>query len=190
MNTIKNIKTLYVLGIMLILMILTRGHSYWLSSLVHLPDFTIPALFIAGIYFRDWRVAVVLIISAVAIDNYVIVYKGVSANCITPAYSVLPLLYFGVFLSGKFINSLSVNNLNSLMKISGFVLSVTVLEWLFATTSYYAFTSSDWSKFPSYAMHWAPAEILAVLQWMIVVVSVFSLNYRFAFFPYFQAKKN
>jgi hypothetical protein len=72
-------------------MIATRGHDNWLSSFVHLPDFTIPALFIAGIYFRHFWVAFTLILSAIAVDNFAIIYQGISANCITPAYSVLPL---------------------------------------------------------------------------------------------------
>jgi hypothetical protein len=33
----------------------------------------------------------------VAIDNYAIVHQGVSAHCITPAYSLLPLTYYGIF---------------------------------------------------------------------------------------------
>jgi hypothetical protein len=50
---------------------------------LHLPDFTIPALFIAGVYFRKFWVVFTLILSSVAIDNYAIVHQGVSAHCIT-----------------------------------------------------------------------------------------------------------
>ena len=91
-DQINKARTLFAVFIMVLLMIATRGHTNWLSSIVHLPDFTIPALFIAGIYLRQFWVAFLIIISAIAIDNYVIVYEGISANCITPAYSVLVLL--------------------------------------------------------------------------------------------------
>lgn len=182
----KNIKTLYAIGIMIILMIFTRGHNNWLSALVHLPDFTIPALFIAGVYFRDWRVAVLIITSAIMIDNYVIFYQGVSANCITPAYSVLLLAYYGVFLSGRFIQSLNVTNWQGFVKTATFVVIVTSLEWLVATSSYYAFTVSPWSNFPSYVMRWAPTEILSVLEWMSGTIILFSLNHRFNFVPFFK----
>jgi hypothetical protein len=43
---------------MVLLMIVTRGHDNWLSSMLHLPDFTIPALFIAGVYFRKFWVVI------------------------------------------------------------------------------------------------------------------------------------
>lgn len=185
-HNIKNIQVIFSISLMIILMVLTRGHNYWLSSLIHLPDFTIPALLIAGIYFRHWSVALILIITAVAIDNYAIVYKGVSANCITPAYSILPLIYYGVFYSGKFIQSLSIYSMKTFRTVAGFVLIVTALEWLLATSSYYIFTSSSWANFPSYIAHWAPVEIIIVLEWMVVTIILFSLNYRFNFVPFFK----
>jgi Na+/glutamate symporter len=48
----KQINALFAVLIMVLLMIATRGHDNWLSSFLHLPDFTIPALFIAGVYFE------------------------------------------------------------------------------------------------------------------------------------------
>jgi hypothetical protein len=113
----KNTKILLSLFIISILMILTRGHSNWLSTTVHLPDFTISALFITGIYFRNWKIAVFLITLSIGIDNYAIFYKGVSANCITPAYTFLPLAYYIIFLSGRFLTSLNSPNSSPLPPI-------------------------------------------------------------------------
>jgi membrane-associated HD superfamily phosphohydrolase len=56
LNTKNQINTLFAVLMMLLLMIVTRGHDNWLSSMLHLPDFTIPALFIAGVYFRKFWV--------------------------------------------------------------------------------------------------------------------------------------
>jgi hypothetical protein len=55
-------------------------------------------------YVGFW-VAFTLIFSAIAVDNYAIMYQGISANCITPAYSVLPLTYYGIFWVGKHIST-------------------------------------------------------------------------------------
>ncbi|SFV62871.1 Optional hypothetical component of the B12 transporter BtuM [hydrothermal vent metagenome] len=189
-NNIKNTQTIFAISIMIILMILTRGHSNWISTIVHLPDFTIPALFITGVYFRDWRIAIFLITIAIGIDNYAILYKGVSANCITPAYAFLPIAYYVIFLSGRFLTSLNINSLNNLLKVSSVIIIATSLEWILATTSYYAFTTASWSNFPSYVMRWAPVEISAILQWMIAITILFSLNYRFSFIPFFKIQKN
>lgn len=96
-NKIHKTKTIFAVFIMVILIITTRGNTNWQSSIIHLPDFVIPALFIAGVYLRTFWTVIVIIISAVAIDNYAIIHKGVSANCITPAYSILLLTYYGIF---------------------------------------------------------------------------------------------
>ncbi|MBT7498482.1 MAG: hypothetical protein HN639_02900, partial [Candidatus Thioglobus sp.] len=139
-NQINKTRTIFAVFIMVLLMIATRGHSNWLSSFVHLPDFTIPALFIAGIYLRQFWVAFVIILSAIAIDNYAIVHEGISANCITPAYSVLPLTYYGIFWVGKYINSLNIDT--SIVKNALIVIAATSTQWLVATSSYYFFTAT------------------------------------------------
>jgi membrane-associated HD superfamily phosphohydrolase len=65
----KQINTLFAVLMMVLLMIVTRGHDNWLSSMLHLPDFTIPALFIAGVYFRKFWVVFTLILSSVAVQQ-------------------------------------------------------------------------------------------------------------------------
>ncbi len=191
-DQINKTRTVFAVFIMVLLMIATRGHANWLSSIVHLPDFTIPALFIAGIYLRKFWVAFVIILSAIAIDNYAIVYKGISANCITPAYSVLPLTYYGIFWVGKHISSLELNT--NFIKNAFIVVLATGAQWLVATLSYYFFTNAyaqtGWSNFPTYIAKWSVVEIPAVLYWMIAISIVFTLNHRYSFIPYFSTQKN
>ena len=191
-DQINETKTLFAVFIMVLLMIATRGHSNWLSSLVHLPDFTIPALFIAGIYLRQFWVAFIIIISAIAIDNYAIVHEGVSAHCITPAYSVLPFTYYGIFWVGKYMSSLNIDT--SIVKNAMIVIVAASTQWLVATSSYYFFTATyaktGWANFPAYMAQWSVAEIAPVLYWMIAVSIVFTLNKRYSFIPYFSTQKN
>ncbi|SHN89987.1 Optional hypothetical component of the B12 transporter BtuM [Bathymodiolus heckerae thiotrophic gill symbiont] len=190
-DKINKTRTIFAVFIMVLLMIATRGHSNWLSAFVHLPDFTIPALFIAGIYLRKFWVAFVIILSAVAIDNYAIVHEGVSANCITPAYSVLPLTYYGIFWIGKYISSLKLDT--SIIKNALVVITATSTQWLVATSSYYFFTTTyaktGWVNFPDYVAQWSVAEIPLVLYWMVAITIIFTLNHRYSFIPYFSAQK-
>ncbi|BAS67758.1 MAG: hypothetical protein DSY43_01975 [Gammaproteobacteria bacterium] len=176
-NKINKITTLFAVFLMVLLIIATRGHSNWISSFVHLPDFTIPALFIAGVYLRKFWVVFVLILSAVSVDNYAIVHQGVSANCITPAYSLLPLTFYGIFWSGKYISSLAINK--DIIKNSLIIISVVSIQWLMATASYYFFTATfiktGWSNFPAYMTHWSLVEIPTTLYWMMAVIIVFTL---------------
>ena len=191
-NQINKTRTIFAVFIMVLLMIATRGHSNWLSSFVHLPDFTIPALFIAGIYLRKFWVAFVIILGAIAIDNYAIVHEGISANCITPAYSVLPLTYYGIFWVSKTISSLNINT--DIVKNALIVIAATSTQWLVATSSYYFFTATyaktGWANFPAYAAQWSIVEILLVLYWMVAISIVFTLNHRYSFILYFSAQKN
>ena len=191
-DQINKTKALFAVFIMVLLMIATRGHANWLSSITHLPDFTIPALFIAGVYLRKFWVAFVIILSAIAIDNYAIVHEGVSANCITPAYSVLPFTYYAIFWVGKYISSFNIDT--SIMKNALVIILATSAQWLVATSSYYFFTATyaktGWANFPAYLAQWSTAEILPVLYWMVAISIVFTLNHRYSFIPYFSSQKS
>jgi len=189
---LDKLKVFWAVLILISLMIITRSHSNWLSSIVHLPDFTIPALFIAGIYLRKFWVAFVIIISAIAIDNYAIVYEGISANCITPAYSVLPFTYYGIFWVGKHMSSLKIDS--SIIKNAFIIITASSAQWLVAASSYYFFTATyaktGWTNFPAYMAQWSMVEIPLVLYWMVVVSIVFTLNHRYSFIPFFSTQKN
>ncbi|CAB5502585.1 Optional hypothetical component of the B12 transporter BtuM [uncultured Gammaproteobacteria bacterium] len=176
----KQINALFAVLIMVLLMIATRGHDNWLSSFLHLPDFTIPALFIAGVYFRKFWAVFTLILSSVAIDNYVIVHQGVSANCITPAYSLVPLTYYGIFWISKAISTLAIDN-NS-VKNAFVIITATCTQWFAVTSSYYFFTATysktGWGDFPAYIAKWSIIEIPTALYWMVAVIIVFTLAPR------------
>ena len=189
---INKTKTWFAVFIMVLLMIVTRGHANWLSFLTHLPDFTIPALLIAGVYLRQFWVAFTILLSAVAIDNYAIVHQGISANCITPAYSVLPLTYYGVFWAGKYISTLKIDT--NIIKNTLIIITTLGAQWLMATASYYFFTATyaktGWAGFSTYVAQWSMLEILPMLYWVAAVSIVFTLNHRYSFVPYFSTQKN
>lgn len=170
-------KKILFLIIAIILIAATRGHNNWLTSMVHLPDFTLPALLIAGAYHQKFWVATVLIISAIAVDNYTIVHQGVSANCITPAYSILPFTYYGIFWVSQYLTSLKVDA--NIIKNTFVIIVAVSVQWFIATLSYYAFTASPWAKFPAYLMQWSIVEIPPILGWMVAVIIIFTLAPRF-----------
>ena len=176
-NTLNNLNLFFITLVMLLLIIATRGHTSWLGSAIHLPDFTLPALLIAGIYLRQFWVAFSLIVTAVAVDNYAIVYEGVSAHCITPAYSVLILSYALTFWAGKFLSTLALDQ--HWFKHALMVVAIVSSQWFIATISYYAFTTSPWAKFASYAAHWSWIEIAPVLSWLLATSIALTLNQRY-----------
>ena len=179
------VRNLIFLSITILLMIATRGHFSWASSIVHLPDFTIPALLIAGVYFRNSWIALTLIIFAIAIDNYAITVQGVSANCITPAYSFLPFTYYAVFWSAKFLTSLKFDN--NIAKNSIIVFSIVSMQWFLATISYYAFTKTfaenGFNGFGSYLLQWSVVEIPLTLYWIGVIFIISSFIPKYILTP-------
>lgn len=185
-NTLNKPSLFFITLLMLLLMIATRGHASWLGSAIHLPDFTLPALLIAGIYLRQFWVAFSLIVTAMAIDNYAIVHQGVSAHCITPAYSVLILSYVLTFWAGKFLSSLTLDR--AWFKNALIVVAILSLQWLIATTSYYAFTASPWANFGTYAAHWSWVEIAPALSWMMVTSIALTLNQRYRIVSHLSAR--
>ena len=92
--------SLYI--IIAVSMMVTRSHT----SVVHLADITIPLLIIFGIYSKNLSYAHFTIISALVIDNYMILYEGVSANCITPGYLILLVSYYVIFSLSRIVSSI------------------------------------------------------------------------------------
>lgn len=169
-------KNLLFLILAILLMVATRGHTS-LFAVAHIPDFTIPALFIAGVYFRSFYTALALIVSAVAIDNYAIVHQGISAHCITPAYSVLPLTYYAIFYFSKYITP------QKFVQSSVVVAAITGLQWFVATMSYYAFTQTfaeqGFTGFGEYLAKWSLVEIPPTLGLSILSLGIAGLSIKF-----------
>ncbi len=175
-NRLGNLTTIFTFSILMIILIITRSHSA--DSFVHLADSTLVSLIIAGVYFRHYLSPIILISIAVIVDNYAIFYQGVSANCITPAYSFLPLLYFLVYYFSKYITSLAINSVINLFKVSTILFSIISLEWLLATVSYYMFTNMLWADFYSYISKWFIIEVTSTIYYLIAIITIFSfINY-------------
>ena len=174
--------------IMMLLMMATRGHVNWLSSASHLPDFTLPALFITGVYFKNWLAPIPLILLAVFIDWYVISYNGVSDFCISEAYMMLLPAFYMMFIGGRLINSLWVNSFKQLLSITLILLMATGVEWFISSASFYwtapYLPEPTWVEFLSRVEKYAPEAIRHVFMWMVVVCASFTLNHRFVLVPH------
>jgi hypothetical protein len=196
MNLLKIIKqdrtasfrNIMALVIILTLIVLTRGHYNWLIFTYHLPDFTIAALFIAGVYLRNFLSVFLIILSAVIVDNYSILYLGVEANCITPAYSLLLLTYFGIFYLSKYLTTLVINK--NFIRNFSLIIVISSVQWFLATLSYYLFTDSALNKLGSYMLYWSVKEIPITLSWMVIVMLVFTINHNYSLVNYFYKNKS
>ncbi len=163
--------SLYI--IIAVSMMVTRSHT----SVVHLADITIPLLIIFGIYSKNLSYAHFTIIFALAIDNFMILYEGVSANCITPGYLILLASYYVIFSLSRFVSSIEINKF--FYKKFSIIILLLAFQWFISTLSYYVFTktfaSSGFTGFLSYVNKWALPEILPSLIWIGIASLTFTL---------------
>lgn len=174
------------------LIILTRSHNS-ISILGHtLVDFTIPAIILSAIYLRKYFYVNFIVLLSVAMDNYAILYDGVSANCITPGYLLLIASYYLLFWMSRYINSIEIS-FSSLQVYLGLFLLIS-LQWFIATTSYYVFTetftNNGFSLYFDYLSKWFFVETIPSIFWLLFISILLSVNKVFSFSVLSSQSKN
>jgi hypothetical protein len=174
------------------LIVLTRSHNS-ISIFGHtLVDFTIPAIIVSAIYLRKYFFVNCIVLLSVAIDNYAILYDGVSANCITPGYLLLIASYYLLFWMSRYINSIEIG-VSSLQVYLGLFLLIS-LQWFIATTSYYvfteAFTNNGFSLYFDYLSKWFFVETIPSIFWLLFISILLSVNKVFSFSVLSSQSKN
>jgi len=174
------------------LIVLTRSHNS-ISIFGHtLVDFTIPAIIVSAIYLRKYFFVNCIVLLSVAIDNYAILYDGVSANCITPGYLLLIASYYLLFLMSRYINSIEIG-VSSLQVYLGLFLLIS-LQWFIATTSYYVFTetftNNGFSLYFDYLSKWFFVETIPSVFWLFFISILLTVNKVFSFSVLSSQSKN
>jgi len=174
------------------LIVLTRSHNS-ISIFGHtLVDFTIPAIIVSAIYLRKYFFVNCIVLLSVAIDNYAILYDGVSANCITPGYLLLIASYYLLFWMSRYINSIEIG-VSSLQVYLGLFLLIS-LQWFIATTSYYVFTetftNNGFSLYFDYLSKWFFVETIPSIFWLFFISILLTVNKVFSFSVLSSQSKN
>jgi hypothetical protein len=118
-----------------VLMWATRSHHF--GSMLHLPDASWAAFFIAGVMGTRIRVALWLMVNAGVID-YLALLGGVSSYCVTPAYVFLIPTYLTLWASGRWAHVSFAWDWQSLVK-SGVALCAGVVgAFIISNASFYA----------------------------------------------------
>jgi hypothetical protein len=174
------------------LIVLTRSHNS-ISIFGHtLVDFTIPAIIVSAIYLRKYFFVNCIVLLSVAIDNYAILYDGVSANCITPGYLLLIASYYLLFWMSRYINSIEIG-VSSLQVYLGLFLLIS-LQWFIATTCYYVFTetftNNGFSLYFDYLSKWFFVETIPSIFWLFFISILLTVNKVFSFSVLSSQSKN
>lgn len=168
---------------MMFLMILTRGYQSTSYLDVHLPDFTLAAIFITGVYFKNFLAPLPLIVAAVLIDWVSINYYGASNFCVTKAYVMLLPAYYFTYLIAHPLTSLKFDSLKQALTISLTLLFAISLEWLITSASFYwmspYFPDANLTGFALRIEKYAPGAVTNFFYWMIASCAFFSMNLKF-----------
>jgi hypothetical protein len=102
MNILQN-KTFWIATALVLLMFATRFNHF--GSSLALPDASYAVFFLAGLYLGRMRgapaVLALLLVEAALVDYYAINFHGISAWCVTSAYSFLVLAYGALWFVGR-----------------------------------------------------------------------------------------
>jgi hypothetical protein len=113
----------------------TRSHHF--GSILHLPDASWAAFFIAGVMGTRVRVALWLMINAGVID-YLALRAGASSYCVTPAYVFLVPTYLTLWASGRWAATIFSWSVSSLAKAALALCVGVVGAFIISNASFYA----------------------------------------------------
>lgn len=120
------------------LMIATRSHHF--ASALHLPDASWAVFFLAGALLPGWLPLAGLLGLAAAIDYVAIVFGGVSAFCVSPAYGALLPAYGALYAAGRWYARRHRPTAASLLPFTGAALVGTALCELLSSGAFYLFS--------------------------------------------------
>jgi hypothetical protein len=121
-------------ALLTMLMWATRSHHF--GSVMHLPDASWAAFFIAGVMGTRVRVALWLMMNAGIID-YLALRAGVSSYCVTPAYVFLIPTYLTLWASGRWAGMTFAWNWQSLFKSAFALCFGAVGAFIISNASFY-----------------------------------------------------
>jgi hypothetical protein len=128
-----------LLGLLLTaLMAATRGQHF--AVLSYLPDASLAAFFIAGVWLRPvWAFPALYAVSAL-IDAVAVGWAGVSAFCITPAYALLIPAYGALWVAGRWYAGHHRLVWSALPRLAAAAVVGGALSEVFSTGGFYLFS--------------------------------------------------
>ncbi|PWK88624.1 hypothetical protein [Fulvimonas soli] len=99
MKPLSRSTSLCIAAALAVLMLATRFKHF--GDALHLPDASMAAFFLGGLYLRRHLAFAGCLALAVLVDWVSVRHAGVSDFCITPAYALLPLAYAALWYAGR-----------------------------------------------------------------------------------------
>jgi len=181
MNIFQN-KTFWIGAALVLLMAATRYQHF--GSALTLPDASYAVFFLGGLFLGRVRGALailaVLILEAAMVDFYAINFNGISAYCVTSAYSFMVFAYAALWFVGRWFApsfDLSAKGLASLIVAAAFAGSA---AFIIANVSFYLlagyFDSMSVVDYISRVSGYYGSYVAVMLMYVVAAVGVLMLS--------------
>ncbi len=170
MNT-KNTKSLALFALMVLLMASTRSHHF--DALTHLPDASLAAFLLAGIYLPLLAFPALLVVAGIS-DYAAFNYAGVSDWCFSPAYWFLIPTYAVLFYAGRYYAARHSQTLRGLAMFCVIAFAATSLAFILSSGSFFLFSGrfaemSAMQYANSVAKYFLPYQVSAFMYLALAV---------------------
>lgn len=129
---------LIVGALLVVLMIVTRGHHF--ASVNVLPSASWAVFLLAGFYLSSRWAFPLLLALAAALDFSAVFISGVSSYCLSPAYSMLLPAYGSLWLGGRWLARHYQPEWTLLFSLTAVVTVSTAMATLFSSGGFYWFS--------------------------------------------------
>ena len=130
-------KSIALFALLVLLMAATRSHHF--ASLTHLPDASLAAFLLAGIYLPLAAFPALLLVAGLA-DYSAINYAGVSDWCFSPAYWFLIPTYAVMWYAGRFYAARHSYSWRGLSLFAATSFAATSAAFVISSGSFYLFS--------------------------------------------------
>ena len=153
-------------------MIATRFKHF--GDMLHLPDASMALFFLGGLYLRRHWTFVTMVLLAVALDWISISYAGVSAFCVTLAYSFLPLAYAVLWYAGRWYAPRVNQSALSLLGAFGVAVLAAVASFAISNGSFYwlggRYAQPHMTEYLARLWQWGPLFVRTTLSYVAVAL--------------------
>lgn len=156
------------------LMLATRFHHF--GDVISLPDASLAAFFLAGLWGRSWKLFALLLIQAGLIDYVSITQFSVSDYCISPAYVFLIPTYACLWFAGRFCARYKTLKLAELTSQFAILLLATSAAFAISNGSFYLlsgkFPDLNWVEYSSRVAQYYPPYLSYALVYTVVIFAI------------------
>ncbi len=159
---------------LMILMAATRFHHF--GDSISLPDASLAAFFLAGLWVGGWKFFVLLLIEAGLIDYVAISQFSVSDYCISPAYVFLIPTYASLWFAGRYCARFKTVQPTELMIQFGMLFAATTIAFTISNGSFYLlsgkFADLSWVEYTTRVAQYYLPYVSATLIYTVVIFAL------------------